>query len=564
MLCNKKFFQGAVFGLLSLAIVANVGAELGTLRVNTYNGWLAFEIITVGDDPAGDGYGWSMPGTFDGIGAVEADGDTLRVLVNHETSDATISEVELDSANLAAAIEATINGGNEGGISFLNSARQAYDRWTDDGGSSWTATSGTDNTAFQRFCSSQSYVANLFGPGRGFADELYVTGEEVSGGILLAVDLANRDFYRLSGVSGSAGAGIGGMPFDAWENAALIDTGETNHIALLLSPDGGSQIMQLYIGEKGKDANGNSSNEFLARNGLHYGSFYYLNDSLPGSGTSTNGFFDTTTADALSSSKLEDVDTSPVDPVQVVLGDQNSGLFVFDFALDFSSGSFDAGSSGFSITKIQNHNNDTDNAFGDADNVEWTAATTLGGVEYPDGLIFVNEDSGTGNGEIWMMRPDGSDLLKIGDTSGISGSTETTGIVDISALLGYVPGSILLTNNQGSNSSLSLLINPNAALGDTDSDGVDDGADNCTLTGNPGQRDTDGDGFGNHCDADLNDDCIVNALDLGLLKLVFFSTDADSDLNGDGVVNAIDLGIFKTSFFLPPGPSGLPNACNGG
>ena len=102
--------------------------------------------------------------------------------------------------------------------------------------------------------------------------------------------------------------------------------------------------------------------------------------------------------------------------------------------------------------------------FGDADNVDWTDATMLGGTLYPNGLIFVNEDTGTGNGEIWMMLPDGSGLTKIGDTTGISGSTESSGILDISQLVGYEPGSVLLTSNQGSNASLSVLINPEATL----------------------------------------------------------------------------------------------------
>jgi hypothetical protein len=92
---------------------------------------------------------------------------------------------------------------------------------------------------------------------------------------------------------------------------------------------------------------------------------------------------------------------------------------------------------------------------------------------------------------------------------------------------------------------------------DSDGDGVADSADNCTLVANAGQRDSNGDGFGNVCDADLNNDNIVNAADLGLLRLAFFSADADADLNGDGVVNAADLGIFKSLYFQPPGPSGI-------
>jgi hypothetical protein len=146
-----------------------------------------------------------------------------------------------------------------------------------------------------------------------------------------------------------------------------------------------------------------------------------------------------------------------------VLGDEDSGVFTFDFNLDFNSGVFNAAASGFTITKIHNHTNDLDGVIGDADNVDWTDATLLGGTSYPEGLIFVNEDSGTGNGETWMSRPDGTGLTLIADNVGIATATESTGILDVSALVGYLPGSIILTANQGSVASLTLLINPQAA-----------------------------------------------------------------------------------------------------
>ena len=462
----SKWFLVVVFATaVNILLVRSTYAlDGGTLRVNALNGWKALEVISVSDDPSGDGFTWAMPGTFDGIGAWSPDSSTLRVQVNHETGDATISEVNLDLTNFQSAITNTINLGSPSGVTFVNSAQQAYDRWSDDGGSSWTTTSGTTNTSFSRFCSGQSYVPNTFGTNHGFVDNVYMTGEESANGRLFAIDLANRDFFQVSGVSGSAPGGNGGMPTDNWENAALLDTGETNHVAILLSPDGGSQDMKLYIGEKGKNSSGFAAGDFMARNGLAYGSYYYLNDSLPGSGTSTDGTFDTSDAGALNSGKLEDVDTSPSDPTKAVLGDQTSGLFTFDFDFDFGAGSFNSGTSTFSITKIQDHVNDVDGSFGDADNVDWTDATTLGGTTYANGLIFVNEDTGTGNGEIWVNEPDGSGLTKIGDTTGIANSTETSGILDISTLVGYQPGSVLLTNNQGSNASLSVLINPAATL----------------------------------------------------------------------------------------------------
>ena len=92
---------------------------------------------------------------------------------------------------------------------------------------------------------------------------------------------------------------------------------------------------------------------------------------------------------------------------------------------------------------------------------------------------------------------------------------------------------------------------------DTDGDGLVDIADNCIETANADQRDTDGDDFGNACDADLNNDDVVNVVDLGLLRARFFTADADADFNGDGVVNVVDLGIMRQQFFAAPGPSGV-------
>ena len=77
---------------------------------------------------------------------------------------------------------------------------------------------------------------------------------------------------------------------------------------------------------------------------------------------------------------------------------------------------------------------------------------------------------------------------------------------------------------------------------------------------NPGQRDSDNDGYGNICDADLNNDGFVDFLDLGRIKLVFFQADPDADFNGDGTVDFLDLGLMKSLFFQPPGPSCLPCA----
>lgn len=92
---------------------------------------------------------------------------------------------------------------------------------------------------------------------------------------------------------------------------------------------------------------------------------------------------------------------------------------------------------------------------------------------------------------------------------------------------------------------------------DTDNDTVTDNLDNCQLVANTNQRDTNNDGYGNICDPDLNNDGVINFVDLGIMRSVFFTNDPDADLNGDGTVNFVDLGMMKAMFFGAPGPSGL-------
>lgn len=91
---------------------------------------------------------------------------------------------------------------------------------------------------------------------------------------------------------------------------------------------------------------------------------------------------------------------------------------------------------------------------------------------------------------------------------------------------------------------------------DNDGDGVEDASDNCTIISNADQRDTDGDGYGNRCDPDLNNDNIVNGLDTGLMRQRLLSADPDADFNGDGIVNGLDTGILRPYLLKAPGPSG--------
>jgi hypothetical protein len=95
---------------------------------------------------------------------------------------------------------------------------------------------------------------------------------------------------------------------------------------------------------------------------------------------------------------------------------------------------------------------------------------------------------------------------------------------------------------------------------DADGDGVPDATDTCTDVSNASQVDTNGDGYGNPCDADTDNSGTVGAADLGQLKADFgkstaspgWNPDIDTDLSG--VIGAGDLGLLKDTFGGPPGP----------
>ncbi|MFK8031037.1 MAG: thrombospondin type 3 repeat-containing protein [Gammaproteobacteria bacterium] len=92
---------------------------------------------------------------------------------------------------------------------------------------------------------------------------------------------------------------------------------------------------------------------------------------------------------------------------------------------------------------------------------------------------------------------------------------------------------------------------------DTDSDGVVDSQDNCTLIANSDQRDTNGDGFGNACDPDLDNNGVVNFADVAAWTPLFNTAcgDVDADFNGDGACNFADYALFAQYFLVAPGPA---------
>jgi glucose/arabinose dehydrogenase len=97
---------------------------------------------------------------------------------------------------------------------------------------------------------------------------------------------------------------------------------------------------------------------------------------------------------------------------------------------------------------------------------------------------------------------------------------------------------------------------------DTDEDGIADSNDNCQAIANPAQCDSDNDGYGNHCDGDLNNNGFTNSQDYVLFRAQLGQpsvapTFNQADLNCNGFVNSQDYVLFRGLLGKPSGPSGL-------
>jgi hypothetical protein len=98
---------------------------------------------------------------------------------------------------------------------------------------------------------------------------------------------------------------------------------------------------------------------------------------------------------------------------------------------------------------------------------------------------------------------------------------------------------------------------------DADGDGITVSADNCSNLANASQLDADRDGYGNLCDADLDNNGITNSFDSAILRSVLgrtagsSATAAAADLDGNGSVNSWDGARLRASLGKQPGPSGL-------
>lgn len=515
---------GTVVGVLNPAVLGKEGIKYTILggsggstkmKAKPDTGYLVNPIFTMGDTIEGStgalnsssAGNFSPPGTPDGIGAYALNANTVRVFVNHE--------IEVPASGSAGFPFQLTNGTilTKGGarITYFDidkTSRRVVDaglaiaRMYDRNGNVVTNSSQLELGGLDRMCSASLYEPNLWGTGRGFVDRIYITGEETStsfghphGGTYWALDTSNGDFWALPDL----GRG-------SWENAALVDTGTTTHVALLLGDDAQSTPLYLYVGVKDTAPTAN----FIQRNGLSGGQLYAWKadngnttpQQFNGTGATRTGTWvavnarnaaaagtarhdaagyknDTTLhseADSLgafSFSRPEDLSTSPTDGSIVAFASTGRGsVYPLDnwgdtYILDLSFSV--AGAPLASTLRILYDGDDVgggqfmspEEGLRCPDNMDWA----------DDGFIYVQEDQSNQVGSfgaagedtsIWRLdsttgqatriaQIDRETVLPLGSTDGNTGdfgNWESSGIVDVSSLFGQAAGTLFLFDVQ--------------------------------------------------------------------------------------------------------------------
>lgn len=445
--------------------------------------WQSLPLLTIGETLNG----YTPVGILDGIGAISKD-SVVRVFVNHELGanaghtyqlgnglvlkGARVSYFDIDTASRQivdgdVAFSVVIDRAG----SVVASATQI-----NEGVSGSTSTTGID-----RLCSSSLFKAGTY----NLEDDIYFTGEETSSGQEFALDVNSDTLWCLPWLGRAA-----------WENVTLLETGESDHVAILIGDDRTGAPLLLYVGEKNHFGDGS----FLDRNGLKWGNLHvwvadngnltpatffgtgalrtgkfkkilYYVPALAGTANyDAQGFATQTYQDALgdaigafSFSRPEDLATNPANPNQVVLASTGSPslsdawgtTYLIDVNLSDLNNILcniriiydgdDSGNGQFSAP---------DFGLRSPDNLDWAG----------NGLVYIQEDRsvagfGAQSGQeasIWELNPATGNLTRIAkiDRTAVPsgqvdsqpndlGNWESSGILDVSALFGVSPDSLL-------------------------------------------------------------------------------------------------------------------------
>jgi serralysin len=464
-------------------------------QVQGLNGYTVDPLFTVGEK-IGD---YVPPGILDGIGAYSLNESTVRLLVNHELASSDGYRYTLKNGTQLPGARVSYFDVDKQTLKITGSGL-AYDTIINRAGEVVDAASDLEFAGLQRFCSGALFEANQFGAGKGLADRIYFAGEETNGGTQFALDTKTNTLYAVPWFGRAA-----------WENVTEINTGTTNKVAFIIGDDRANAPLLLYVGDKNAKADGSFlDRNGLARGKMYVWVADDVNSAtdaierspseFKGSGSSTNGkfveipYYDPTKAnttgydaqgfatqakqDELAEaasffkfSRPEDVATNPFDGTQSVLASTGNSasadIWGTTYKIDVDFNNITAGNITAKIDILYDGNDADKQALGlrSPDNLDWA----------DDGKIYINEDrsisaaqfAGTGKIEasIFSIDPNAanpaSSLTRIAqiDRSAVPagqtdssptdiGNWETSGILDISTLLGNNPGEVLVFDVQ--------------------------------------------------------------------------------------------------------------------
>ncbi|MCP9916285.1 choice-of-anchor I family protein [Cyanobium sp. ATX 6F1] len=215
------------------------------------NGDGSFTLLVNSELGADRGYGYLLPGVEGGLTGARVSSLVIDKDVDDDASNGYQSQV--------------LRGGLAYDRIHLDGSDAAIDQAADLGAA-----------GFKRFCAANLVEANSFGAGIGFADRIYLVGEEEfsgDGGSFFALDVNSRAIHEVVGF----GKGT-------WESATIIDTGSADTVSVLLFDDAKAPLY-LWVGSKSSAADAS----FLERNGLaeNQGTLYtYVTTALPENGVS--------------------------------------------------------------------------------------------------------------------------------------------------------------------------------------------------------------------------------------------------------------------------------------
>ena len=444
------------------------------------------------------------PGVLDGMVAFAArEAGSVDLFVTHE-----LEASEGRSYRLANGTE--LNGsritrfGLDRQKRQITSARLAYREVRDRSGrvvvdaAQLSETTGRGAAGLESFCSASGWSAGEY----GFADRLVLAHEEVTrteghphGGTIYALDVDGETLWALP----ELGRG-------SWENSAALDTPDGSrpdgHVALLLGDDleFGRAPLYLWIGRKVPGGT------FIERNGLARGQLHVwvaangdrtpqqwfgsgteragrfvplatrTADGKPGRETDTAGYFNdpelrrqAEVLGAFMFSRPEDLHTNPRSGTEVVFASTGHGsrfpaddwgnVYLID--VQFVPGVEGTLASEARMRLFYDSDDLGDRGLRNPDNLVWAT----------DGTIYVQEDRatkrarfGADSGQeasVWALDPSGTSAprriamidrraVPAGSTdskAGETGAWESSGIVDVTQLLGGAPGEILLLAN---------------------------------------------------------------------------------------------------------------------